>query len=385
MPGTRSRRTRLRGLAVRLAAAVLPLGLLLLRPGPDPAAAADGIPVEIANASEATRCTEVDNVTLTLASPAVRRFRIEATHPAYVGRLAADRRDPDWTDCPEVPAASVAAPAARQVLYEDADVAVVGYAYPGFWRPADVPFRAGGRVERGLTLVQLWVRRDGRPEEVLAVYPGDGYWRIRPLPPEHLGSGAYGSSVLLGPVQAGRRPFVALREIVFDPDTLTFAVLFAGGGSATVRLETLDRRRLALEATLDAPIPNAPFAALRSMHVSEANADLARVSVLGPEGEWREEPVMRFHRATAAGLWAGRVTPSRHNATHPTSGSIASRRWRRAVERRRLVPADVPPHRQSLTKRPARRGAFSQRSPRPGPRKGQGCSWRRCRIPAGSG
>jgi len=27
--------------------------------------------------------------------------------------------------------------------------------------------------------------------------------------------------------------------------------------------------------------------------------------------------VMRFHRATAAGLWAGRVTPSRHNASAP--------------------------------------------------------------------
>ena len=60
------------------------------------------------------------------------------------------------------------------------------------------------------------------PEEVLVVYPQDGYWRVRPLPPRHLGENAYGSSFLVGPVEVGARPFVALSEIAFEPETQAF-------------------------------------------------------------------------------------------------------------------------------------------------------------------
>src|SRR5438034_943323 len=49
------------------------------------AAEADEIAIEIANASEPTLCAEHDNVTLLLSSANVRRFRIEAVHPAYIG------------------------------------------------------------------------------------------------------------------------------------------------------------------------------------------------------------------------------------------------------------------------------------------------------------
>ena len=283
------------------------------------AASAGGLAVEVTNASEPGLCAEKDNVTLMLASAAVRRFRIEAAHPAYVGELAADRAEPDWTDCNDISATTSSAPPSRAVLiYEDADVRLTGYAHPNFWRPADAPVRVGERVERGLHLVQLWVRRDGRLEEALAVYPADGYWRIRPLPPASLGINAYGSSVLIGPTETERRPFVGLTDMAFDPKTLTFTLAFARGGTGTVRLDALDRDRLALEATLDSPVSGAPFAALRSMHVAEANADVARVAVREPDADgWREEPVMRFRRAEATGVWAGRRTPSRHNASAP--------------------------------------------------------------------
>jgi hypothetical protein len=99
---------------------------------------------------------------------------------------------------------------------------------------------------------------------------------------------------------------------------MTFAISFGGGGTATVRVDALDRRRLVLEATFDAPVAGAPFAALRSMYVTDAKADVARVGVHGPRGDdWREEPVMEFGRATATGVWAGRLVPSRHNASAP--------------------------------------------------------------------
>ena len=56
--------------------------------------------VDVTNASEAESCAEKDNVTVTFASPRLRRFRIEAAHPAYIGAVKGDgeTREPDWTD-----------------------------------------------------------------------------------------------------------------------------------------------------------------------------------------------------------------------------------------------------------------------------------------------
>ena len=61
-----------------------------------------------------------------------------------------------------------------------------------------------------------------------------------------------------------------------------------------------------------------PFAALRSMYVTDFNNDVARIAVRekGAKG-WREEPIMAFKRATATDVWAGRVSPSRHNTSSP--------------------------------------------------------------------
>ena len=46
--------------------------------------------------------------------------------------------------------------------------------------------------------------------------------------------------------------------------------------------------------------------------------DVARVAVRehGAQG-WREDPIMKFDRATATDLWAGRLVPSRHNTSSP--------------------------------------------------------------------
>jgi hypothetical protein len=61
-----------------------------------------------------------------------------------------------------------------------------------------------------------------------------------------------------------------------------------------------------------------PFAALRSMYVTDFNNDVARIAVRekGAKG-WREEPIMAFKRASATEVWAGRVAPSRHNTSSP--------------------------------------------------------------------
>ena len=99
----------------------------------------------------------------------------------------------------------------------------------------------GNRVETGFHLLQLWTRYQERAEEVLVLYPADGYWRARPLPPQNLRWSAYGSSFLIGPVETSGRPFVDIKDVAFDPATRTFTLNFVHGGSATLRLDKLDQ------------------------------------------------------------------------------------------------------------------------------------------------
>jgi hypothetical protein len=189
---------------------------------------------------------------------------------------------------------------------------------PNFWRNSAVTVRVGDRVETGIHLLQLWTRFEDRAEEVLVLYPADGYWRARPLPPAHMRWSAYGSSFLIGPVETEGRPLVDIRDVAFDPATRSFRLSFARGGTATVRLATLNQERIALEVGLDPVTADRPFAALRSMFVSETNADVAKVGWRAKGGDgWQQAPIMDFKRASAVELWAGRTVPSRHNVSAP--------------------------------------------------------------------
>lgn len=81
--------------------------LLFAYASPSHAASLDGLAVEVTNASEPVLCAEKDNVTLNLKSGAVRRFRIEAAHPAYIGTLVRDSFEADWTACDKIGRAHV--------------------------------------------------------------------------------------------------------------------------------------------------------------------------------------------------------------------------------------------------------------------------------------
>jgi hypothetical protein len=279
---------------------------------------ADELAVTVANRSEPELCAEKDNVELTFASPLVKSFRVQAVHPAFVGSIIADRYAPDFTSCDMSGDPVFAANARRVTFYETPDLWLTGYTYPSFWRPASVPFRVGNRVEEGLHVVQLWVRHKERAEEVLVIYPPDGYWRARPLPPAHMRWTAYGSSFLVGPVEVEGRPIVALKDIAFDPATKSFTMTFARGGSATLRLTTLDEDRFILDVSLQGTPSGAPFASLRSMYATEFNADMTRLAWRTKGGKgWGEAPVLDFKGAEATELWAGRLVPSRHNTSAP--------------------------------------------------------------------
>jgi hypothetical protein len=280
--------------------------------------AAAPLAVEVVNASVPTLCAESDNVYLQFLSAEVRRFKIVAEHPAYAGTIVADRSAPDFRHCDMSGDPVFKAEPRRVTLYETGDLQLVGYTFPSFWRPNSVPVRVGQRVENGLHLVQLFTKYRQRTEEVLVIYPADGYWRARPLPPPHLGYSAYGSSFLLGPVELTARPFVDIREIVFDPATLAFRLALARGGSASLRVEAVDEEHIELVANLDPAIAPLPFAALRSMFVTDTNNDTAEATWLSPGARaFATAPVMDFRRAPVTEFRAGRRLPSRHNTSAP--------------------------------------------------------------------
>jgi hypothetical protein len=295
---------------------MLPALLLLFSSS---ARAAGETAVEVVNASEPTLCAESDNVYLKLTSGEVRGLTIEARHPAYMGTIAVDNAAPDFRHCDMNADTAYRFTPRRVTLWETEEWQLVGHTVGTFWRPNAVPVQVGERRESGLHLIQLWHRFQERAEEVLVLYPSDGYWRARPLPPTHLRWSAYGSSFLLGPVEAERRPFVDIAQVRFEPATKTFNLEFVRGGSASLRLTELDQHHIVLDAALDPPVAaDRPFAALRSMYVTQANADVAELAWRGKQSRaWQEAPVMQFERASAVELWAGRTVPSHHNTSAP--------------------------------------------------------------------
>lgn len=305
----------------RLVAAALSLAIGSFAAVPATAAPPERLAVEVTGASEPVLCAEKDNVTINFASPTARRFRIEAAHPAYLAAIQRDSFEADWTACDMTAdpahATDVKTPT-RRTIYDEPELWVVGWTMPTYWRPATATVRIGDRVEKGLHLIQVWRIRPMGGEEVLVLYPQDGYWRARPLAPQGSAPTAFGSSFLIGPVEIEGRPIVKLQEVAFDPKERMFSLRFERGGSASVKMSLVDQTRHVLDVVFDKAVAGRPFAALRSMYVTDFNNDVARLALreAGAKG-WREEPMMAFKKAMATEVWAGRTTISRHNTSSP--------------------------------------------------------------------
>jgi hypothetical protein len=281
---------------------------------------------EFVNRSRPTRCAEEDNVDVRVMSPAVGRFSVTADHPPYISLIRTDSTAPDFTDCDMSGDPAHKFKPRTVILYEDASIRLVGHSFETFWRPEVVDFRVGGRSEPGLHLVQLLrknIASPGAPSardvEILVVYPSDGYWRAKPLPPAQLPDSAYGSSFLVGPVEDDGRPIVRFRSIRFDPADLSFHLEFSAGGKGVLKVIEASRQRTRLEVTLDRTMPEGrAFAALRSMYVTADNADTAlAIAPLSRPGGEQHLPVMGFERFDAPWGRFGRTLPSRHNLSAP--------------------------------------------------------------------
>jgi hypothetical protein len=286
------------------------------------AAAAEPIAVTVTNQSEPVLCAEKDNVAIAFQSDRIKRFRIEAAHPAYLNALERDSFEADWADCDmtDDPAfkSDVTKPT-RKTLFETPDFWVVGWTFPTFWRPSKATVSIGDQVFEGLHLVQVWTIRPMGGEEVLVFYPQDGYWRLRPKAPAGRDLTAFGSSVLIGPVTNAGRPIVDLADVDIDPKTRAFTLTFRAGGRAVVTTSQLTDQRHVLDVAFDGvDLTTAPFAMVRSMYVTEFNNDAAAVALKSADGKsWQEAPVMAFKSGDATSAWIGRTKISRHNSSSP--------------------------------------------------------------------
>src|ERR1700752_4464281 len=99
------------------------------------ARAQDDIAVDVQNTSEPTLCAEKDNVYLKLSAPDVRRFKIEAVHPAYIGTIVVDRSAFDLHNCPDLAAAPIITEKPQRItIFENAEWQLIGHTIPNFWR-----------------------------------------------------------------------------------------------------------------------------------------------------------------------------------------------------------------------------------------------------------
>jgi hypothetical protein len=315
---TRRRHGPLAAFVATLSTALLAAGCTVPRPAVPPAAGSTSAEVRFTDESKPTRCAEEDNVHVALHGDRIAAFRIVGEHPPYIGGVTTDSTAPDFTDCDMSGDPVFRFTPRTVVLHEDATHRLVGHAFGTFWRPEQVTVRVGGREERGLHLLQLIRRGTARDVEMLVVYPSDGYWRLKPLPPAHLPDTAYGSSFLVGPVTFDGRPYVPLRSIDIDPVALSFALVFGDGTRGMLSVASVSPARIELAVTLDPPVAaGRSFAALRSMYVTPANADVSRATFPARGAAGRDVPILGFGSVVAPSARFGRVERSMHNLSAP--------------------------------------------------------------------
>ncbi len=274
------------------------------------------MPVHVENASRPTRCAENDNVYVKLSGAGISHFTIEARHPAYGASIVHDETAPDFTACDQSHDPSFSFTPLDLILFEDADYRLVGHRYANFWRPETVDFRVGGTVTHGLHLVQLIRKIGERPIEILVLYPSDGYWRSKPLPPPGVAETAYGSSFLVGPIREQGRPYVPISSVEFVRADLSFHLKFESG-EGVVRVAESSPKRTLVSVDLPGSAGSAPWAAIRSMFVSTAMADVAEATVDPGLSTSKTGPILELGAIDAKTILFSRGSPSRHNTSAP--------------------------------------------------------------------
>ncbi len=288
------------------------------------AARAEPVPVNIANSSVVTKCAEEDNVYVKFLSPDVTSFRIDSVQPHYSGKIRLNKMKPDFSNCKISAAKDFKTTPRDAVLYEDDDIIVKGITYGGFWRKETATVNIGQTHGDGWHLLQVFTKKsrmkNGQPFEFFVMYPSDGYWRSRMMPQKGRKDNVYGASFLVGPIEEQGRPIADVAEVSLDPKARRFDISFRKGGKAHVTFGEPTPEILSVDVKLERDPANAslPFAAFRSMYVSEQNADTSRIMIKEPGSkDFKGGLIHSVKGGKAVEVKLDRVVPSRHNTNAP--------------------------------------------------------------------
>jgi hypothetical protein len=282
---------------------------------------------EVVNASRVSQCAEEDNVYVKLLGRELRKLRIEARHPSYMKTVASDLYEPDFTDCNFDGNAHPTDPKfkftpKRVILWETDAYLMVGNTYETFWRDNTPDFVVGDTVTPQIHLMQLYRKDKDEPKlgrhQFLVLYPPDGYWRAKPIPTLPLNYGVYGTSFLVGPVEEAGRPVVEISKVEFVPKTMSFSIAYKDGSHGVMQIVEVDRDKVALSYQHDRDFRGAPFAAIRSMHVTPERSDVAEIGWrAGRDAPLTITPLPQFTREQAIEVLFGRSLIANHNRSAP--------------------------------------------------------------------
>jgi uncharacterized protein (TIGR03437 family) len=263
--------------------------------------------------SVTTFCAEQDNINIPL-SGGVHEFAIEATHPTY--EIGTDNCEPDFTNCPNGSGGQVTLE--RTNIFDD-HVTVVQLVHdPAWWRQKSMAVSVDGGGPLGATSVVLYRHIEGTDEypQFFVMYQ-DANIRLIPQPPAGVASVCFGASLLLGPAPAAERPFADVASIHYQSNTQTLEIVYEAGGSATIQIGEVSRRRARLAVTLNFPETSVPFSTFRSMFVTAGNADTDAVRWRDRAGRLHDGPVTDFRGGGGREWFFYRRAASQHNRSAP--------------------------------------------------------------------
>ncbi len=261
------------------------------------------------NASQATTCAEEDNINIPLYDPAVKTFRITATHPTY--KVNDYTCAADFSGCNGASAAS-AAPDVCTELHNDGINVLNVCTVTDWWRGQKMTVTSGQNSLSGHYI--QWHRKIvDAPSwpQVLVLYQ-DGNLRLKPQ--EELGAGdpCFSSSVIVGPANPAKRPYIDIQELTIDLAAFALDITYVNAGTAHVDIAA-DRSAATATVSVGYDTLVHPAATFRSMWVADGNSDVDHVEAAAGTfpilGSWETlaGPEWFFHRQVA----------STHNASAP--------------------------------------------------------------------
>jgi len=276
------------------------------------------------NDSYVTCCAEKDNINIPLFAQSVERFYVVAKHPLYWIEATDYPCPPDWRCCKEGDPPDVC-----ESLYDDGITVIKVCRMPGWWRGRSMEVVVGGEVARGHYLQVYRKIKDADSWPQILVLYEDGNIRLKPQPPVHMPDTCFGSSIIIGPATPSKRPYVDVERVEIDPRDLSLKVSYIGGGTALIKIASIDRTKLSLVVNVDYPTDEKrekPFAIFRSMYVGERDGEfVADVEKIRSDsgmhdimGDWK---VLRgnwwffyrlkksTHNPSAPDIWVGLVPP----------------------------------------------------------------------------